>query len=154
MKLVKRIVKAIQHKSKTRHTSAGRTTRVVRFDLGSPRPGFRRAPGSIPLEVKVIEVLVRETGETIPIIEYLSRISDLVFVIHESDVLFGGTYYWLGKGASVMATVVPAQRLHKLPRDLRQHGWMYVSITCDPKDDRFDRFLGYEVIPASYNESS
>ncbi len=103
-------------------------------------------------EIKVIKLLVHEPSNERSLPAYLSRISDLNFSTHASEMRYGDTYYFRGTGKNVRVTIVPTITLSALPRQYRKKDWFFVTIYCHPNDERFDKISGYEIVSASqYN---
>lgn len=126
--------------------------RIVHIDLGKPSPRFKHRIQRKPYDIKVVTALVNEKVNPLPIADYLSSVAGLEFTMRESEMRYGGAYYLAGKKDEVTVRIVPTARIFEIPKKYREEGWLYLSITCDPDDNRFDAFPGYEVIPASkYN---
>src|SRR5262245_37591897 len=100
-------------------------------------------------KIKVIKVLVYNDTDKLSLVDYLSRISDIVFTTHASEVRYGETYYFRGIGKNVKATILPTTTLSAIPRLYRKKNWFYVQIYCHPNDIRFDAFPDYDTIPAT-----
>jgi len=103
-------------------------------------------------ELKEIKLLIRENPNQLPLKDYLSSISDLNFTVHASEMRYGETYYFRGKGTNVRAIILPTKTLSVIPRQYRKQEWFFVRIFCHPTDVRFDTFPNYHSVPAyQYN---
>lgn len=103
-------------------------------------------------KIKVIKMLVNEEQNQLPLVDYLSSNSDLIFTMYASEMRYGETYYYRGTGKNIKVTILPTTTLSALPRRYRKRGWLYVQIYCHPDDARFDVFPGYRTLPGEqYN---
>ncbi len=99
-------------------------------------------------EIKEIRVLLSGKSEA-SLLDYFSGIADVKFTIHASEMKFGETHYYRGRGKNIKMFIVPTITLYALPRKCRKPHWLYAAVFCHPKDTRFDVFTGFEVIDAT-----